>query len=307
MTSRQLVELAELFHVEVADDNAFQRRARLLQSIWREQQNYPIGIHKERPLGSRLAMPWAQETLSNYLTDTIRHVVICEVKNKARSGKVISEPRIYDNLLSSQPLCFNLFAELQNDLDLATKVFDRLTASRSARVTGIEFEHSPGRGDRRYLADGSAFDVYVTYRTKSGKNGFVGIEVKYHENLNDNPASHKPRYDEVANSMGCFLTSKRSALMTRPLQQIWRDHLLAGVLRQVDIFDDGFFVFLYPEGNMNCQNAVQSYLNCLTSTDSFAVWTLESVTNAVLQATTAKWVHDFADRYLNFGKIDALL
>src|ERR1700733_13878954 len=63
----------------VPTDNQFQRRARLLQSLWRDAHSPPIGEHRGRPLGSRLAMPFAEDPLSNYLTDTIRSVVRREV------------------------------------------------------------------------------------------------------------------------------------------------------------------------------------------------------------------------------------
>ena len=54
-----------------------------------------------------------ERTLANYLTPKIRQVVRHEVLGPARSrGKVYGKPRIFNHLLSSQPLCFNLFADL---------------------------------------------------------------------------------------------------------------------------------------------------------------------------------------------------
>lgn len=115
--------------------------------MWREERGYPIGLHRGNPLGSRLAMPWARETLGNYLTDAIRAVVRHEVFDPSTSaGKLYARPRIFSDLLSSQPLCFNLFAELQQNLELASAVFHTLTAGRIAQVTAIEFEYSPGPG-----------------------------------------------------------------------------------------------------------------------------------------------------------------
>jgi hypothetical protein len=58
---------------ESVDKSTFQRSARILQSIWRTEQGYEIGELKtksgSKPLGSRLPMPWAQESLANYLND----------------------------------------------------------------------------------------------------------------------------------------------------------------------------------------------------------------------------------------------
>ena len=125
---KDIIDLCKTFHVyEKSDMSNFQRRARLLQSIWREEQGFEIGRHKsrnsQRLLGSRLQMPWAKETLANYISDVTKDVVCTEVSTPKANGKLFSKPRIFNDLLSSQPLCFNLFAELQKDLSLASKVF----------------------------------------------------------------------------------------------------------------------------------------------------------------------------------------
>lgn len=210
-------ELLAVHHVLVASDNAFQRRARLLQALWREAQGLPIGDHRGRPLGSRLAMPAAKETLSSYLTDTVRKVVRREVLDPTRSsGKLFAQPRIWNDLLSSQPMAFNLFGELAEDLGLASRALRQVTDGRIRQVTGIQFEHSPGRGDPRYTGDRSAFDVFIEYVTHGGKPGFVGVEVKYHEGLGDEPAAHRDRYDEIAAAMGCFDASAAERLRRKP-------------------------------------------------------------------------------------------
>jgi hypothetical protein len=296
-----LNHLAEEYHAMVPGDNPFQRRARVLQSLWRAEQGYEAGTHRGRLLGSRLPMPWAEESLANYLTDTIRAVVPREVTPQARG--LYGYPRIYDNLLSSQPLCFNLFAELQQDLPLATAVLQDLMGDGAQDVTAVRFEYSPGRGDPRYTSDNSAFDVYFEFTGPVRTRGFIGVEVKYHESLQDEEAKHRPRYDAVAAEMECFDEHKLAALQERPLQQLWRNHLLAGSLQQADGFDEGIFAFLYPEGNLCCANAAENYRDCLARQNSFAAWTLEGVAEVLKSHTGSAWVDVFVDRYLDFGKL----
>ena len=304
-----LNELAKRYRVfERTDIGEFQRKARILQSMWREEQGYDVGLHKgrsgERPLGSRLPMPMAEEDLINYLSETIKQVVRDEVLDRRKSrGKLFSRPRIFNDLLSSQPLCFNLFGELQQDLELAAAVFKEISSGRVHSVTSIEFEHSPGRGNARYTGDNSAFDVYVTYETNQGGKGFIGIEVKYHENLAGKAARHRPRYDEVSQIMGCFRHERLPDLKMQPLQQIWRDHMLAGIHLNQDHFDDGFFVFLYPRDNAHCSTAIEAYSKCLSNDDSFVAWTLEEIAAAIRSNTNAAWIDRFIDRYLNFEKL----
>lgn len=299
-----LNELAKEYEAYVKTDNAFQRKARIMQSIWRTEKGYAAGSHRGKTLGSRLPVLWAMDTLANYLTLTIAKVVRHEIDNIHQTGKLIAQPRIFNDLLSSQPLAFNLFAELQQDLRLATTVFRELAPNRVQTVTRIAFEYSPGRRDSRYTADKSAFDVYVEYQTPKDKRGFIGIEVKYHENLGGKASTHKARYDEIAETMDCFKADCLPRFRKQPLQQIWRDHLLAGSILQVDNFDDGFFVFLYPQDNTRCANAVKDYLACLTHRHTFEAWTLEHVSAVIQRHTDADWIAAFIDRYLNFAKLE---
>jgi hypothetical protein len=309
-----LDRLASCHHaLEPVDTSPFQRKARILQSLWREQHRLPIGTQTtprggQRPLGSRLAMPEAQTQLWNFLSDTTKAVVRDEVLNYAASkGKLYARPRIFSDLLSSQPLTFNLFAELQRDLPLATKVLGSLTSSRVHAVTAIRFEHSPGRANARYTGDKSAFDVFVEYQTATGGRGCIGVEVKYHENLLGKAAATTERHHEVCTTMACFKTDALSRLRQSPLQQIWRDHLLVGATQHADAYDDAFFLLLYPEQNPHVQSAAAAYAGCLTTPGSFYPVTLESFTRHLRPHTKSPWLDRFQDRYLNFPKVDALL
>ena len=282
-------------------DNPFQRLARVRQARWRERRQLPIGEHRGRPLGSRLPIPFARETLANYLTDTIRDVVRAEVLDPKRSaGKLYGQPRIFNDLLSSQPLCFNLFGELQADLGLATRTLAALSGGHIELVTAIDFEHSPGRRDAKYTGDRSAFDVFVEYVATGGRRGFLGVEVKYHEDLGDPPAEHRGRYDEVAALMGAFRPEALGRLREKPLQQIWRDHLLVGslVADPGAGYDEGRFVFLSPAENLRCRDAVTAYRTCLANEGSFSAWTLEAVASAVRDAGAGEWIDDLSARYL---------
>jgi hypothetical protein len=242
--------------------------------------------------------------LANFLTDTIRAVVRAEVFDPVKSkGKLYGRPRLFNDLLSSQPLAFNLFGELQQDLTLSTRVFRDLTHGRIERVTAIDFEYSPGRSDARYTGDKSAFDVYVTFETPTAGRGFVGIEVKYHENMCGGPGDHHEQYKVVADEMGCFRTDRLVQIQQSPLEQIWRDHLLAGSHLQKDGFDDGFFAILFPRDNQYCAEAVGSYRACLQDDDTFIAWTIEDIYAAILNHTSAEWVTDFYRRYLDFPKL----
>lgn len=191
------------------------------------------------------------------------------------------------------------------DLDLATRVLRRLWPDRVARVTRIAFEYSPGRGNPTYTCDKTAFDVYVEHATPGGGRGFVGIEVKYHEALGETPAKHRSRYDEVTRAMGCFKPGRMSDLGREPVQQIWRDHMLAGsmLLDAAARLETALYVVLHPEDNGQCGTAVQLYRNHLSDTRTFDAVTLEAVVGAIEAETDAAWIRDVRDRYLGWEKI----
>jgi len=292
---------------KIDDGYQFQRKARILQSLWRAEKNLPIHIEPDGTRrGACMEPRFAEQSLANFLTSQIGQVVRREVDEYGNT-KVYGRPRIFNNLLSSQPLAFNLFVPLQFDLALATNVFRRMTCGRCHRVTRIDFEYSPGRRDERYLGDRSAFDVFVAFESGKGLPCFMGIEVKYHENLNNPPSGHRARYDEVARDMKCFRSAAAERLKSKPLQQVWRDHLLAGSLRLADGFADGFFVLLSPKDNNACTEAVAAYRECLDCADTFEHWTLEQVAGTIRQFRDDPWIAAFQNRYLNFTKVDCRL
>ena len=87
-------------------------------------------------------------------------------------------------------------------------------------------------------------------------------------------------------------------LEVQPLQQVWRDHLLAGSLLLAGDFDRGRFVFLYPSRNERCHSAVANYAAALTDSTTFQTWTLEAVVDALKAAANGEWVQAFGSRHL---------
>ncbi len=188
MTQNTLNDLARRYHAfETVDADEFQRRARVLQSMWREEQGYEAAMYRGKIRGNRLKMPFAQESLANYLDDVIR--------------------------LS-------------------------------------------------------------------------------------------PRHRALMEAMDCFVDGAVEATAAPALEQILRDHLLAGAMLEADEFDDGFFVFLSPDDNQFCRRAVARYRALLSDADTFQPWSLEAVVDATAEYTEAGWIDSFYERYLDFGRVD---
>jgi hypothetical protein len=306
-----LKQLCKEHHAWVRGENDFQRRARLLQALWRSDRGLEPGRWpgKDKLLGSRLTERDAAAG-ANFLTPFIWALAKAEASQAraathVRTKKLIDGDRLAADLLSSQPMCFNLFGELSADLQLATRALRRLWPHDVAQVVGITFEESPGRGDPDYLGNRSAADVFIRHTTPSGGMAFIAIETKYHEDLSGKPARHKPAYDEVAEWSGAFeeLRPKEG-----PLQQLWLDHLLAlSMLRAEDGWESGRFVLAYPERNEAVAEAAYEYEAGLTDagTATFGTKSLQTIHDAISQETDAPWVGAFAARYLDLGRVDA--
>jgi hypothetical protein len=283
---------------------AWRSELKAKQVRWREGQGYAVGLHKGQPLGSRLAMPDAEEKLWNFLTPSIGQLVRREYEANAGRArghrKMYKHPRLFDNLLSSQPMVFNLFGELALHLEQATLAGRRLWPGRVDTITRIEFEWSPGRQNLRYLNNGSAADVALFHTTPEGGTGVICIETKYYEDLNGKDYAIKPRYAEVAKASGAFVSEMLPMLQHGKLQQLWFDHLLLLATREEDGHENALFVVAYPEINGACVEAVAAYRTALDATApvTFEARTLEDIVTVLDEIIDAEWVGAFRQRYL---------
>ncbi len=289
------------FNVHYTLDTDYAAFARLLQSKWRDKKGYP-----ELKLGNFLEIEFAKTSKANYLTDNIKELITIAVANAKKDGAMISEPRIWNNLLSSQPLCFNLFGELHYDLELATTFFQNLFPTRIEKVTSIRFEYSAGRQNIEYTGDRSAFDVFVEY-TNNNKKGFIGIEVKYSESLreeskenaNNTFNKHQKEYTRLTTDK-YFKPNALENVKQVPLSQIWRDHLLS--IAHLKDYDEGFFVFLFPKENTHCQNGINEYIKHLNSENEeltgFYPRHLDDFIRTLRNIHNTEWTKELEERYL---------
>lgn len=279
-------------HVFIDGDKPWQAELRLRQSLWRQRLGIPPGVVGERAVGSRLP---AGDRNSNFLTPAVATAV---EEARAQTGALVSAPRVYENLLSSQPLAFNLFAEAATDPALRTATGRALWPDLLAVVDRVGFEWSPGRSDRAFLGNRSAFDVVITGRDPAGRSALVGIEVKYHEDMTQDPGKpDNPRYGEVATASGVFRDPNAPALRQLPLRQIWFDHLLAlstigaGTAR-------ARFVLLAPAINPAATAVDAAYREHLVDALTYERRSLEEVAAVVRWCAGPGWADQFAERYL---------
>jgi hypothetical protein len=114
--------------LQVPGDPARRARYRALQSWYRETVlhtepgRHP---HGQQPVGSMLPEDRALEGL-NFLDQKIASYTERRAEEVIRDGGTLDRDRLRRNLLSSMPLCFNLFGKLQAHRPAAARVLGTL-------------------------------------------------------------------------------------------------------------------------------------------------------------------------------------
>ncbi len=307
-------DVLKQYFVENVNDTRFSSCARLLQSIWRDRRQLELGRYKplrgkSRRLGSRLAPPVARTGVS-FLTPDIAKVARIEAAYR-EIGALIDERRLWENLLSSQALTFNLFGRAKLDRDYACRLCQQLLPGFLAEVSWVAFEHSPGRGDPRLLGDYTAFDVFVMGAGADGAPAFIAIEVKYSESLRQPPRSQTERYRELTREYALHLDPEAPGLLAEPFAQLTAEHLLAAVIRaQLGKGARGAFAVIAPAANRDAWNALELYRQALVAKQpavAFETWTLETVIKAICNAGDDTLAQRLHERYTDFTPIHALI
>lgn len=302
-------------HVFVPGDHRFKAAARFLQALWREDRDLPIGIHadpqgKRRRLGSRIS------TTAGYLGANFLHPDIVPVVTRALAyrepGAAYDVDRLKTNLLSSQPLTFNLFGPLARDMRLATRFVAELLPGTLTEVTDVLFEHSPGRGEARFTADRTAFDVVLRGRSTTGERALVCIEIKYSEAGHEPAPPPNPRHREIARTTpGLFVDLDDPTLIGPACQQLYRQHCLASAMLTAGLADTATLVFIAPTHHQLAHAAAAVYARHLTDSKAgpipFVPLTLEHAFAAIAAGGLPDHARALHRRYTDWWLVDGEL
>lgn len=313
-------------------DNAWQQRARLRQVLW-AQEHVQAPMHDTYPWKIATSDQSPYTGTNNFLTDAISARAELEITPGVRQeAGLINPDRLRTNLLSSQPLCFNAFGELStgDGWTRATAVLRGLWPDLVQEVTNIRYEHNPHRGVDGVIGTGTAFDVFIDVVTPENEVGFIGIETKYHEGMDDKPpareASTQDRTDRRTKSL-----TEAASLLNLSLDevwdmngwQMWMDHALAVAMLPSAVqaqhlghdcfasYKRGKFVVLSPRGNTAVRDVYDAYRQRLTDAgtdlDTLDFCNLEAFVVACENAGEATWPGALRDRYLNMATVVGLL
>ena len=215
--------IMELIGKVPEDKKAFTHLMRLHQGWWRtvvlmeKPGKHPI-IPEEAVCNT---IQDGEKTQKNFLTPNSYKAYAETIQNNLDKSQMIEEKRAANNLLSSQPLCFNAFGEMAYNLSLATKFLKSLFPEVKD-VTEVLFEYRP----KEYVIDHSAFDVAFIFETNDGRKNLWGFEVKYTDSFSPVAKNRNEYFQVFTNNKDHFLCEYES-YHTIEMNELFRNELIA--------------------------------------------------------------------------------
>ena len=218
-------------------------------------------------------------------------------------GGSLEPKRLFHNLLSSMPMCFNLFGAMCDEPGFLP-VFQQLFDPEATKVTRIVCEWAPLEEAER-LGDRTAFDAVVFYETMAGPR-FFGIETKYTESFS--PTEYQPstsnRYAEVTTSSGWFARPDAALeeLPRRESNQLWRNCMLAAQLERRGTAGEGAVAVVAMRDDKGAASAVERVHRTLAESDrprlrSIPIQDILAATDKV-SSELSWWTTSFRRRYV---------
>lgn len=240
----------------------------------------------------------------NFLNSEIQAVAEARI---AEGGTV--EPfRCRHNMLSSQPMCFNLFGPLARRPELAAAFVTSVTGRVvEIEAGGLRIEDSPG-----HLDDRTGLDASIRYVTADGARGVLGIETKLTEQfsakvyaLDSRPAYR--RYSEAPGSP--FALDRLEALTDARWNQLWRNQMVCEAIKDEEQRDHAEQVVVFPDDMGDTADLVQQYASLLARPAAVRAMTLSATVNALRAGADredTEWLRAFRTRYVDLGLSSAL-
>ena len=315
---------------EYKGDSSFVAKCRKLQSIYRYEIGEEIHPYTDRNgnvhyYGNYISGGETPKDgcWKNFLTEYAFKHAEDRAKNRQKY-ETIEKDRLFNNLLSSQPMAFNLFCPLRQMLEESPETATRVIKAALPgypihEITEVELEFIPGNY-KDLTGDKSAMDAIIRFVDTNGKSGFIAVETKYSENLGINAAydkdekgNKKPRVQSLKamRQLKCFNPDVEMRIIEGKvkLTQIYRNFLLSETYGKWKTLES-YSIILAPNDHPSTDNEVNSLLSELREeykNNKIKKINLEDFVNAIIDYCPDEYrvVFDrFYDRYLNFGKLD---
>lgn len=282
-------------------DTVWQARLRRMQARWREVRlGLPPGPFSAKDPDRLVAstLPFEAPRDANFLTAEIAAAVDRRLA-VVGGGGLIKEDRLRRFLLSSQPMCFNLFGNFQTP-ERRQELLPWVRSINPAvvEVVRVEVEWAPPAAE--HFSGGSAFDAFVEFLVDSGELGFVGVECKYHEDLKRSDVKNvRDVYKTFTVDSELWQVGAVDRLDVVGRRQFWLNTLLVQSLDARAGYTSGQCVIMGCAADLSARSTFDAVRAELADTSTL-VW---SPWESILAAITGydDWHSDFQERYLDFA------
>ncbi len=297
---------------EVKSDNEITKKYRLLQSKYRANVlKKPLGLgpHKASKVKYGNMLANGEGNGKNFISKAAFEFAKQKVLDKQiNKSLTIDEYRLFNNMLSSMPMCFNLFSDLRKLLLEEPKETSRIIKLLFKeidwidKVTYIDVEFIPVPISD-YTNDKSAFDALILVEDAKGIKGLISIETKYTDLLGSNVAKNSNLKNEIITKGKFFDETLIAELKNKGYKQIHRNYLLTYAYAKKNKFKNFVNVVISPEEDKLSINEISEMKShMLKNKDSIAKISLEEFVIRGVNAGNkdfAVLMEKFQKRYLD--------
>lgn len=248
----------------IPSETGFKKRMRLHQGWWRTNVlGEEPGLHPKIDT-ERICNTISNGNVSkkNFLTsNTISSVEQTLSDRKEQEAGLMEQDRLFNNLLSSQPLCFNFFGELDADKDFGLSVLQSFYTNLT-KLRRVIFEYAP---IENYTKDNSAFDIAFEVE-QNDKVGLIGWECKYTDSFSATEYD-KPSYRELFKNSSSFI-GDFDILKKSKTNQLFRNQLIAEGLLQNKKYSFVFTGLFCYQNDSNAIETAQEFKKLLNKDNS---------------------------------------
>lgn len=295
-------------------DSARTARYRLLQSWYRETVlrirpgTYRPRGQRERQLGS-LLLPddVTGHPKSNFLDPRVEEYSSQRAALVRDEGGTLEEGRLRYNMLSSMPMCFNLFGMVRQS-EAQLEFVRQLLDPTAAAVELVECEWTP-REPESTIDDRTAFDAAIVTKHEDGSRHLLGIETKYTESFSPTRYGAADRddagkYSAIHESCGWFDPTAEASLTGSTTNQLWRNCLLAAASERSGEFDSAEVVVVALADDPGANKALRGVRTAMTNPERCRLLSLERIVASTSSISTlADWARLFDQRYIDLGPV----
>jgi hypothetical protein len=236
-------------------DNKFVAKHRLHQSKYRSEilkENFGIGptANSGNHYGNMLID--GEKSGSNFTSlAAFRYAIQRTYDKNINKYLTIDNYRLFNNMLSSMPMCFNLFSDLRelliSDKDSCSNIIKSLFKDvnwiSSVEYIGVEFIPTP---IEQYTNDKTAFDAIIIVQDVDRKKGVLSIETKYTDLLGSNSSKNNDKKNELIEKYKLFSPETVTNLKVNGYKQIYRNYLLTFAFAKSNKFTNFCNVIISP-------------------------------------------------------------